>query len=248
MNVTGGRTIYGEAIGICIVDKTGPLIPGNVGNASTYKYPVRIRPVKGLSDSPFPPIRDEHGNYTRDARLFLEAVKELEAEGVRAVTGACGFFSLFQKEAAAVLKIPFFSSPLMLIPMISRMISPDRRIGVITASAERLTREYLEPVGVDETHRLAIAGMDKAPEFNEVIMQDARKTMDTHRMRDEVVGVAEELVGTHPEVGVIVLECSDLPPFAEDIIQAVNRPVFDYIGLIDMVFHAVVQRRYVGIM
>ena len=110
MIVKGGRPIYGEAIGICIVDKSGPLLPGNVGNSSTYDFPVRIKIVKGLKDSPFLPIRDDSGRYTKDAQLFIDALKELELEGVRAITGACGFFSLFQKEAVKLLKIPFFSS------------------------------------------------------------------------------------------------------------------------------------------
>ena len=98
----------------------------------------------------------------------MDALKELEDEGVRAITGACGFFSLFQKEAVKILKIPFFSSPLMRIPMIARMIQPDQKIGIITASAKRLTWEYLKPVGVDESYSIFIAGMDDAAEFNAV--------------------------------------------------------------------------------
>jgi aspartate/glutamate racemase len=248
MIVKGGRAIYGEAIGICIVDKSGPLIPGNVGNSSTYDFPVRIKIVKGLKDSPFLPIRDDSGKYTKDAQLFMDALKELEDEGVRAITGACGFFSLFQREAVKILKIPFFSSPLMLIPMIARMIQPNHKIGIITASAKRLTWEYLKPVGVDESYPIIIAGMDDAAEFNAVIMKETKLTMDTETVKKEVVEVAKDLVSTHPEIGAIVLECSDMPPFAADILNAVERPVFDYICLVNMIFHSVVQKRYSGIL
>lgn len=248
MIVQGGKQIYGEAIGICIVDKSGPLIPGNVGNSSTYDFPVRIKVVKGLGDSPCSPIRDEYGQYTKDAQLFIEALRDLENEGVRAVTGACGFFSLLQEEAVKVLKIPFFSSPLMLIPMIAQTIKPDQSIGIITASANRLSWEYLKPVGIDESYPIVIAGMDSAVEFNAVIMKETKLVMDTEAIKKEVVGVAEELVLGHPEIGAIVLECSDLPPFAADVLNAVKRPVFDYITLVNMIFHAVVQRHYSGIL
>lgn len=248
MIVRGGRSIYGEAIGICVLDTKYPLIPGNVGNASTYDFPVRIKIIRGLRDNPSPPIRDTSGMYKPEVKKFIEAIKELEEEGVRAVVSACGFFSLLQKVAVTEVRIPVFSSPLMLIPLISRMIRPEQRIGIIAASANRLTREYLEPVGVDESISLVIAGMDSSEEFNEVIMKDKKRDMDVTRLRNDVVTVARELVQRNPDLGAILLECSDLPPFAAIIQSVVELPVFDYICFINMVYQSVVQKEYVGIM
>jgi hypothetical protein len=247
MLVKGGRTIYGEAIGIAILDLKYPLIPGNVGNASTYNFPVRVKVIEGLNHSPSPPIRDESDNYTPDVKKFVRTIKKLEQEGVRAIVGSCGFFALLQSVAVAEVSVPVFTSPLMLIPLLSRMIRPDRSIGVITASAQRLTRAYLEPVGVDESIPLVIAGLDDSKEFNEVLMQGKREFLDTEILRDDVVKVTQDLVRRHPDVGIILLECSDLPPFAADIQNAVGLPVFDFICFINAIYQAVLQKSYTGI-
>jgi len=42
------------------------------------------------------------------------------------------------------------------------------------------------------------------------------------------------------------LECSDLPPFSKAVQEAFDLPVFDYISLINWVYHAVVQHSYSG--
>jgi hypothetical protein len=99
MKVTGGKRYYGEAIGIALLDQVDsqPLIPGNVGNASTYDYPVRLKVIKGLNDNPYAPVRDEYGNYSPDVQITVDTVKELEADGVRAIVMSCGFFWLFVK-------------------------------------------------------------------------------------------------------------------------------------------------------
>ena len=40
---------YGHAIGILLLDYRGPFIPGDVGNATTYGYPVLYKLVEGLT-------------------------------------------------------------------------------------------------------------------------------------------------------------------------------------------------------
>ena len=40
---------YGHAVGILLLDYRGPFIPGDVGNATTYDFPVMFKLVKGLT-------------------------------------------------------------------------------------------------------------------------------------------------------------------------------------------------------
>ena len=58
--------------------------------------------------------------------------------------------------------------------------------------------------------------------------------------------LAEELTHAHPEIGAILLECSDLPPYAYDIPKATGLPVYDFITLINWVHSAVAQEPYYG--
>lgn len=50
--------------------------------------------------------------------VVVEAAKELEAEGVRAIVGACGYFAHFQKQVADAVNVPVFLSSLCQLPLI----------------------------------------------------------------------------------------------------------------------------------
>jgi Asp/Glu/hydantoin racemase len=58
--------------------------------------------------------------------------------------------------------------------------------------------------------------------------------------RDEHVRVARRLAAEHPDLGAIVLECTNMPPYAADIQRATGVPVFDVISLVRLVHAALV--------
>ena len=246
--VRGDKRYYGQAIGIALLDQlhSQPLIPGNVGNASTYDFPVRLKIIEGLHDNPYAPVRDEQGRYSPDVQRTVDAVKELEADGVRAVVMSCGFFSVVQEILTEEVEIPVFSSPLLLVPLISRMIGRRKKVGILTASKKRLTREFLEPVGITESIPYVVEGLEASTEFYGCFMGGTRTLLDVDLLRKQVVDIASGFVRESPEIGALLLECSDLPPFAADIQQATGKPVFDFITFVNAVHQAVVQRRYIG--
>jgi hypothetical protein len=248
--VRGDKRYYGEAIGIALLDQTHsqPLIPGNVGNASTYDFPVRLKVIEGLHDNPYAPVRDEQGRYSPDVQRTVDTVKALEAEGVRAVVMSCGFFSVAQEVLTEEVQIPVFSSPLLLVPLISRMIGRRRKVGILTASKKRLTREFLEPVGIDDSIPYVVEGLEASTEFYACFMGGTRTLLDVDLLGRQVVEIASGFVRENPDIGALLLECSDLPPFAADIQEATGKPVFDFITFVNAVYQAVVQKRYEGIL
>jgi Asp/Glu/hydantoin racemase len=246
MKVAGGRAYYGEAVGIALFDgRRYPMVAGDVGNASSYGFPVRLQVVEGLTDCPAPPVLDPSGVPTREVALLIDAVRGLEADGVRAVVTCCGFFTLVQDILAQAVKIPLFTSPLILVPTILRMIG-GREVGVITASEHLLTRPYLEAAGIEDGMPVVVAGLEGSSEFNATHMGGARETMDVELLREEVVEIARAFVGRRPDMGALLLECSTLPSFSADIQEATGLPVFDYLGFIEFIYLSVVQRRYDG--
>jgi hypothetical protein len=54
-------------------------------------------------------------------------------------------------------------------------------------------------------------------------------------------------VREHPEIGPILLECSNLPPYACAIQKATGRPVFDFTTLINLYYAAGVRTPFHGI-
>ena len=250
MIIKGEKRYYGEVIGIARFDQLHrhPNIPGDVENASTYPFPVRMKIIEGLYDNPYPPVLDEEGNYTPDVRKTVDAVKELAADGVRAIVMACGYFSLVQDILAEEVEVPVFTSPLLLAPVISKMIGRRRKVGIIAASKTTLTDDFLKPAGIDDSVPYVLEGLDASTEFNSCFMDGTRTTMNVDFLREQVVGIAKNFVVNNPDIGALLLECSALPPFSADIQREVDLPVFDYITFVHCVYRAVVQQEYQGFM
>jgi Asp/Glu/hydantoin racemase len=235
-----GATAPGDGhvtpIGVICLDTSYDKIPGHIRNRSTFGFPVICQVVAGAT-----PQRVVSNPDPALLQPFIDAAVQLEAAGAAAITSACGFLALFQAELAGAVAIPVYSSSLMQVPMVARMLPPGREVGVLTASATSLSRAHLAGVGADLAD-VRVAGMAEQPEFREVILERKRDDLDPGRMSREVTGVAERLLRDHPAVGALVLECTDLASFAHDIQARTGLPVFDIVTLTNLV-HASLSRQ-----
>lgn len=240
MEYSGGRPFYGDVVGVLMLDMEAPLIPGNVGNAMSYEFPVRYKVMKGL---PADWWCDEIGPDETRCQMFIQAAKVLEAEGCKAITSGCGFFAVYQKRVAAEVNIPVFLSPLLMVPMLSMMMGK-RRVGILSAGGRHLKGDFLKTVGIDENVSYAVGGLDDTEEFYNVHVTCSKKTINPGKIQEEVIQAAENLIEQYPDIGCFVFECSDIPPFAREVARRTGRPVFDFIGLAHMVARAVVPPKY----
>jgi hypothetical protein len=236
--VPKGQASAGHSIGILVLDLWYPLLPGNVANASTYDFPVLFQILKGAT------IEQVVAGDSSLLRLIIDGARELERHGVRAIVGACGYFANYQKEAAAALKVPTFLSSLLQVPMIMRALKTDQKVGIICAEADALTPDTLLACGIDEPSRIAIADAQIIPEFRNISRSTGH--FDSQSLSVGLVETAKQLVSDTPEVGAILLECSDIPPYAWAIQNAVRLPVFDFITMINWIHDAAVRRPFSG--
>jgi len=246
MIISGGYPYSGEAIGILMFDnRRYPMAPGNVGNASSYRYPVRLKVVEGLDW--YPPHADEWGDSRPlEVDLLVDAARELQRGGVRAIVTCCGFFSTVQDELAKAVSIPVFTSPLILLPVLLRMISPGRSIGVFTASQPHLDDSFFRAAGVTDMSRIRVFGAESSSEFMATHLGGTRTELDLSLLERELVDIAGQFAEAHPELGMVLLECTTFPTFAAAIQQRLKLPVVDYIGFIDFIFKSVVCKPYEG--
>ena len=185
---------------------------------------------------------------TADPRLakpIIKKAQELERKGVSAITSDCGYMAVFQKEVSASVNIPVFLSSFMQVPFIYRILPPQKKIGVIVANRQFLRNEMLINSGIDDSIPLVFGGMEDKPGFRSAIW-DEEGLLDSDLIEAEVVSVANEIVRANRNIGAILLECSDLPPFAHAVQQSVKLPVFDYITMINFVFSSLVNNIYKG--
>ena len=232
------QAIAGNAIGILVLDVWYPYLPGNVANASTYNFPVHYKILRG---STIPQIVSADPALLD---LIVEGGRELEKQGVRAIIGACGCFGNYQKEAAAILDVPVFLSSVLQIPIIRRGLKPDQKVGIICGAADSLTPKLLSQCGVGDLADVVIAGAQDLPEFQNI--SQCTGSFNSYKIEQQLVDLAKQLVSNNPDIGAILLECSDMPPYAWAIQNAVRLPVFDFTTLINWVYNAVVRRPFAG--
>ncbi len=230
------RPTSGHAVGIITVDIDYCKLPGNVANASTFKFPVLYSAVKFEIEQLFagdPAIEE----------CIVNAALELEAAGVRAIVGACGFFAHFQKVVAAAVKVPVYMSSLTQVPLIQLGLNPDAEIAVIAADGASVTEELLAKVNATP-ERLRVYNIGTMPSFAPIRWQHT--TIDNAALRRDMRALAAQIVHERPQTGAILLECSDLPPYAADVQAASGLPVYDFISLINWAHQAAVQPHYFG--
>jgi aspartate/glutamate racemase len=231
---------YGYTIGMLCAEWNVPFVPGDLNNASTFDFPVRYLAVEGAVGAEV-----LSGDADKYGELFVSAAKQLEAEGVHAITGNCGYMAAYQDVVAAAVDVPVFMSSLLQAPMLLRMLGPQQRLAVLVANGAGISDGVLRGAGISDPSRLLIQGLDHKPHFNEVILQEVG-SLDEDRLRAEVVEAAVEAVRADPSLGAVLLECSDLPPYARSVHEATGLPVFDWAGFIRYVHDAITPRSYRG--
>lgn len=224
---SGGRNVYGVPVGILMLRSRFPRILGDAGNARTWPFPVLYKVVEGTSPGRI--VRRDVADVLPD---FLEAAQELERAGVDLITTNCGFLIVLQKELQAKLGVPFLSSSLLQVPWVAAMLPAGRCVGVLSIEARSLTTAHFRAAGIPDTLPIVVRGLEEfGGYFTEQILGD-RLELDVDRCRAEHVRAARALVDDHPEVGAIVLECTNMPPYADAIRQASGLPVYDFTTLV----------------
>src|SRR4051794_767961 len=221
----GGKAIYGAPLGILMLEARFPRIPGDMGNAGTWPFPVLYRVVRGAS--PERVVLQGARGLLPD---FVAAAQDLVAQGAEAITTNCGFLSLFQREIAAAVGVPVATSSLMQVPWAQATLPPGRRVGVLTVSKGSLTPAHLEAAGVPLD--TPVMGTEGGREFFRVLIKADAIDMDVVLAERDILEAGAALVAAHPEVGAIVLECTNMPPYAAALQAALGRPVFDIYSLI----------------
>ncbi len=233
----GGKAIYGAPLGILMLETRFPRIPGDMGNAGTWPFPVLYRVVTGAS-----PQRVVLNGAQGLLPDFIAAAKDLVQLGAEAITTSCGFLSLFQRELAQAVQVPVATSSLMQVPWVQATLPPGQRVGVVTVNASMLTPDHLCAVGVRTD--TPVVGTENGQEFFRVLIKAEKDDMDVTLARQDILDAGQELVRRHPDVGAIVLECTNMPPYAAALQERLHRPVYDIYSMINWFHTGLRPRRF----
>ncbi|MGP4106822.1 aspartate/glutamate racemase family protein [Virgibacillus sp. L01] len=199
---------------------------GDIGNPDTFSFPIEYRLVEKATI--------DHVIKWGDAALiepFIESAKYLEKKGAKAITTSCGFLSIFQQEIQNQLKVPFFASSLIQIPLVYKVTGG--RIGVLTARKVSLTKQHLEGANAGDIP-VAIEGMDDRLAFTAAIVDETQE-LDMEKVSLEMKEAVRLLIYKYPDITAIVLECTNMPPYKHAIREVTDLPVFDITSLVNYV-------------
>ena len=180
-------------------------------------------------------------------RSAMEAgLRELEGQKVMGIAGDCGFLQSYQEDARKMSRVPTFISPLLQAPMLARMYAPHEYVLVITANGAALKPQLPKLLGQCTVRdpatqkRFLVAGCEDVIGFGEEIR--AGKKIDIERVTPEMLKLVKRELAAIPTIRCILLECTELPPYADAIREATRLPVLDSITLVDF-FHGVRRSR-----
>ena len=235
-----GRRVGGFPIGVIQLSANIPMIPGNMGNATTFGFPLLFEKMEVtgemvVSTKPHPEV----------LRRSIEAAKLLEQQGVRAIVGNCGFFANYQQDVAAAINVPFYGSSLLQIPLILLSLGPKQKLGIITADGPKLeAAPALENCGLTDRSRVVVAGAEKTSEMKRILATSG--AYNPRRFELQLIDIAKTMVEKNPEIAAILLECTELPPHARAIQKAVGMPVWGFPTMVNWVYQGIVRRNFKG--
>ncbi len=204
-------------LGILMLDTRFPRPPGDAGNPASWPMPVRLRVVAGAS-----PRRVVQQADRALRAPFVDAARALAAEGARALTTTCGFLVRWQRELQDALAVPVWSSSLLALPALPQP-------GVVTVDAASLGAAELAAAGAPAD--TPVEGLATDSHLRRVLLDDL-PSLDVARAEADAVAAARRLVERVPGVATIVLECTNLPPYADAVRRATGRPVHDLTTLV----------------
>jgi hypothetical protein len=208
---------------------------GDIGNPQSYAESVLFEVVRGATvdkvvPAKAPPLIED----------FVAAGERLIARGANAITTGCGFLVLNQQNLAARLRVPVATSALLQVPMVARMLPKGKRPAILTFSAESLTVHHLAAVGIDP--QTPVVGMPLSSEFQRSI-REGDTSVPFEVLKNEVLGVARQMVESDPSIGAIVCECTNITPYSHDLKREFGMPVFDMVTLVHW-FHRALRPQH----
>lgn len=236
-----GQSIYGAPVGILQLERDRlagirPYIPGSVGNASTWSVPVLYKTVPNLHTA------------AEMTPAVIQAATALVLEGAQLITSNCGYMIRYQEAVRGAVDVPVLLSSLLLAPFLERMLPREKALGIITARASSLSPELFEAAGLlVGSKRVVVAGLENAPAFAAAFLNPSGD-MDVAAVETETVDVAVRLLDDRPDIGILLLTCSELPPYAAAVQRAIGIPVFDYTSMVEFFVGGLTRKPFNGLL
>ncbi|KAF7672886.1 hypothetical protein GT037_008837 [Alternaria burnsii] len=218
--------------------------PGDPFNCRTWSFPLIHELVEDSGEAKI--VTKDPYDDDLLAR-FVRAGISLAERGAVGLITSCGFLALAQDRLASQLPIPLATSALLQIPSILILLPKHTVVGVLTYDSARLGAIHLQALGLNAS-RIRIRGMPAQGHLRKVIQCGAiyEASAMEREMVEQAMRLIEEAELDRQTIGAIVLECTQMPPYAEAIQRKTGLPIYDVYTMGEWFYNGLVRRMPVG--
>jgi hypothetical protein len=206
--------------------------PGALLHPDTFDFPVISETVEGAwvdvamrGDPSLEPAS-------------VAAAQRLVDRGAVAISSNCASFIRLQDAVADSVDVPVATSTLVLLPALLCQLPPKAKIAVLSAdsakSVERVDR-LVDEVG---RSRVVIGGIEGGKLLHNEMQRPPVYT-ETSDIEEDVAACLSRMMAAHPDIAIILFECTAFPPISPAIRRRTGLPVYDNVGLCRMLMNAV---------
>ncbi|KAJ3564087.1 hypothetical protein NPX13_g7968 [Xylaria arbuscula] len=214
--------------------------PGDGFHEDTWPFPI----IRELAEGSKENVLVSKGDYSEAfLKGFIDAGKKLAERGAIGIITSCGFLAQAQPILSERLPIPIATSSLLQIPSILSFLPPKKKIGIITYNGDELGPLHFERLGIppENAKRCYIKGMPSGGALQGLVR--GQIPYSYANIEVEMVNAARDLVAEHEDIAAIVLECVQMPVYADSVQKAVNLPVYDLYSMVNWFYSGLVRRR-----
>lgn len=221
-----------QKLGILMLDTQFPRILGDAGNPDTYPMDVLIEVVKDVSSLD---VVNDKSLSDEICQKFTNAAQSLESQGASAIISTCGFLFKEQEKIEQAVDVPVMVSSLSLYGTIKTELGA-KKIAILTASKPDLSAliKFSDRIAPDE---IEIIGMEKCQAFSDAILQEKQKQstiLNADNIEQFVKAEIADLLQRDRDIGAILIECGNLPPYILAIKSMTDLPVYSILDGVDL--------------
>lgn len=206
-------------VSVLQLDTDFPRIAGDVGSPDSYTDDVELLRIGSASVDKIVSDRPE----AIDITPFEKALEQTTGD---VVVTSCGFLSYWQTYLAAQTSNPFISSSLIALERLSQRYEPGE-ILILTFDEHALTSKHL---GAFSNYASGVVGLPEQMHLRQVISENRSDLNIEIATRELSQFIAERQRPQHKH---LLLECTNLPPYKEQMKSVTGLPITDILTLIE---------------
>ena len=203
----GGDHLQGVKLGIVLLPSATPKIFGDLANAATWRFPVRLRCTDRVTDN----MDDMYGALVTQA-------KDLVSDGCTAIATNYRFLCPRQTDFATDVGVPCVTSVLYQYRMVRAVLPQNKPIAIMTTDTDTLNTDILQLLGI--------------PTNTPVVTVDTAGG-DIQQAVANVVKSADNMCKKYTDIGAVLMESNDLSAYSHALHHHTGLPVYDVYSLID---------------